>query len=207
MSSQTSYLRIEDLRLTEDLLGNTIYRPSKRRLKGETQKPLSIETTSSGKHIVGIEDTDLYSKMPSPPWRVLSLHNACRLIDPNNRETKFFLPDEVGFNEAWVAEYNRQRVCSDTDIFLWVYSPGATPVRLPEESLQTKYHLLHCSSTTHSASNALHSTAHSPESPEEVVETPVDALVVGSSQGLASRYASTRRSGFIVLRSIHTSQA
>lgn len=179
-----SYLRPDDLRLDVDNKAcSAIHRPSSRILHERDKSPLSDKTTSTGKHITDTNESDLYAKNPSPPWSVLCASKACRLIDPNDRTTKFFLPDDVHFNMEWIAQYNSHRVAAPSDIFLWVYTPGRSLLHIPEESLVASYNLLYVNA--------------------DGSETPVKAHVVGSSQGCNStHYNGCRRCGYIVLRGL-----
>lgn len=162
-----------------------VYRPVLRRT---TSKPLNELATTTGKDVADSETSDLYTTNGAPPWNVLRRFPACRLLDPHNRNTRYWLPDDVPFNTEWVQSMRQSHMISDDDVFLWVHSKAADQVGEP---LQLQM--------------ADNDTRHDfvIVSPEDGSELPARALVVFNSNAIPS-YSRSRRSGFIILRHLET---
>jgi hypothetical protein len=164
--------------------------PSGARKKTRKRKLEDLKT-KTGKPIAEADASDLYVQNNAPGFAVLSRHTPCRLRDPKRPNLQFWVASAVPFNEAFVKSLRKSLSLNDrTDILLWVRERNpedrSTPLQLYESSEQ-KQREFEIVDPTEDDGSVLQARAK----------------VVMTSEG-SVKYASSRRSGWIVLRDLHT---
>jgi hypothetical protein len=151
-------------------------------------KPLEELRTKNHKLRSAEQENDLLSKNPSPSWLQLRRFIACRLLDPNARDTIYWCMKDIPFNTGWVEKMQQCMMVDENDIYLWAYKPvdkeDKQPLRLHEPSHTVPADFILVDESTGS-------------------EVKVQALVVQSSNGTPA-YTSSRRTGFLIIRDLHS---
>jgi hypothetical protein len=156
------------------------------------EKIYTKNKTKTGKSLMNVDMSDMYSTHPSPPWEILRRYPSCRLIDPADKSYTFWCASYIPFNIIKVNQLVRTYCIDEGDMLLWVYQ------RLKDKDIKQPISLPPTSNTVPRSFIVV-----SPEGGGEPVEIKTEAYVIKTSAG-ESNYNTSRRSGYIVLRNLHS---